>query len=147
MAVRFQGGKAVPKAARKYKLGDQWSPDFDYDGMLLMFRKALAGGMSVADMERLSDSMEDVNHHSDNMQLRAKINEVKAKGGAAPAGKAKGKVPPNELHEWTSLLQRMTTDLGPAFQVAYRHDPQAEKALDMIAKGLSALRQRVIANQ
>jgi hypothetical protein len=62
-----------------------WSDDFDYNGMLMMFRKALAGGMSLPDMELLSRSMEDVNYHADNRKLRAKIDE--AKGGDGKAGK------------------------------------------------------------
>ena len=49
--------------ARKYKLGDSWSKDFDYEGMLKW-------GMSVdwrTDEERLlllHHSLEDVNYHN-----------------------------------------------------------------------------------
>lgn len=80
MALQIKGGKAV--ANRKYKLGDQWSSDFDYDGMLAMLRKALAGQMSIPDMEKLYSSMEDVNYHTENRKLRAKIDEMSGKGSA-----------------------------------------------------------------
>ena len=93
MAVKYAGGKAVPTATRKYRLGDMYSSDFDYDGMLMMSQKALAGGMSVADMERLYDSMEDVNYHTQNRQLKAKIDEMKGgKGNPAALTQAIGKV-------------------------------------------------------
>ena len=51
------------KEAKKYKLGDSWSKDFDYEGMLKW-------GMSVdwrTDEERLlllHHSLEDVNYHN-----------------------------------------------------------------------------------
>lgn len=90
----------APKTpVKKYKLGDMWSTDFDFDGMLVMFRRALAGQMSVPDMEKLSASMEDVNYHTDNRQLRAKIDAMKSGAGAA-GGK------PNEL-----LVQATLTNL------------------------------------
>jgi hypothetical protein len=78
MAVKFQGGKAA--ATRKYKLGDQWSSDFDYVGMLAYFRQAMAGKLSIAQMEQLYSSMEDVNYHTENQKLRAKIEEMKGAG-------------------------------------------------------------------
>ena len=37
----------------------------------------------------------------------------------------------------------MLVDMGPARTMAYELDPKAEKALDMIGKGLAALRQRI----
>ena len=81
MAVQFKGGKAVAK--KKYKLGDRWSSDFDYDGMIAMFRRAMAGQMSLNDMELLSSSMEDVNYHTENRQLKEKMSGVVAKAGGA----------------------------------------------------------------
>jgi len=89
MALKVAGGAG----RKKYKLGDQWSNDFDYDGMLAMFRMALAGQMSVPDMERLSDSMEDVNYHTDNLKLRAVIDGKKVgKDNPAALTQAIGKI-------------------------------------------------------
>lgn len=59
---------------RTYILGDKWSNDFDYDGMLAMVDKALAGGMSREDMERLADSCEDVNYHEECRLVRKKAD-------------------------------------------------------------------------
>ncbi len=47
---------------RKYKLGDRWRNDFDYDGMLKMGLKA---NVSWGDkkLEKLYNSFSDVNYH------------------------------------------------------------------------------------
>ena len=48
---------------RKYKLGDKWSSDFDYEGMLQTGLKAdISWG--YAKLRKLFDSFEDVNYHS-----------------------------------------------------------------------------------
>lgn len=57
---------------KKYKLGDKYSSDFDYDGMLKMYDKAMKGMMSKEDMLKLADSAEDVNYHEECRALRKK---------------------------------------------------------------------------
>ena len=60
-----------------------------------------------------------------------------------PATGAKAKVPPQFVAELQRVYQGMLVDMGPARTMAYELDPKAEKALDMIGKGLAALRQRI----
>ena len=50
--------------ARKYKLGDKWSNDFDYEGMLEIGVKATYPKMSGDKLEKLASSFEDVNYHT-----------------------------------------------------------------------------------
>ena len=47
-----------------YKLGDKWSRDFDYDGML-EFGSKTSVAMGVESLQKLYDSFEDVNYHSE----------------------------------------------------------------------------------
>lgn len=86
MAVKYQGGKAVPAQAHVYKLGDMYRSDFDYDGMLRYFRQAMAGKLSIPQMEMLYRSMEDVNYHTENRKLQAKIDEMRGGAGMPVAG-------------------------------------------------------------
>ena len=53
---------------RKYKLGDMWRDDFDYDGMIEMGLKTNSS-WSISDLQKLYDSMEDVNYHTPNKYL------------------------------------------------------------------------------
>jgi len=63
-------------ATKKYKLGDKWSEDFDYDGMWAMYNNAMAGKLSNRSMLRLADSVEDVNYHEECRALREKAGYV-----------------------------------------------------------------------
>ena len=47
------GGEHLLNEARKYKLGDQWRKDFDYEGMLEMGVKAKYPKMSGDKLEKL----------------------------------------------------------------------------------------------
>ena len=49
-------------ANKRYQLGNKWSVDFDYDGMLL-YAMNITLDTSVNDLEKLLDSFEDVNYH------------------------------------------------------------------------------------
>lgn len=54
--------------SRHYKLGQKWSDDFDYCGMLSAGKKAkLSDGMKK--LNKLFDSFEDVNYHSESKPL------------------------------------------------------------------------------
>ena len=59
-----------------YKLGDGWSKDFDYIGMLEMGAKAKAS-MGEKKLQSLFDSFEDVNYHSEASPLSYAIDELK----------------------------------------------------------------------
>ena len=48
---------------KKYKLGDQWSKDFDYEGMVKMGTKSKVKD-GLKKLEKLFDSFEDVNYHT-----------------------------------------------------------------------------------
>jgi hypothetical protein len=58
------GGEHLLNEARKYKLGDMWSKDFDYEGMLEIGAKAKYPKMSGDKLEKLASSFEDVNYHT-----------------------------------------------------------------------------------
>ena len=58
------GGEHLLNEARKYKLGDMWRKDFDYEGMLEMGAKAQYPKMSGEKLEKLASSFEDVNYHT-----------------------------------------------------------------------------------
>jgi len=59
-----------------YKLGDGWSKEFDYIGMLEMGAKAKAS-MGEKKLQSLFDSFEDVNYHSEASPLSYAIDELK----------------------------------------------------------------------
>ena len=48
---------------KRYKIGDRWSEDFDYDGLLEEARK-ISAKTSLSDAEKIFRSLEDVNYHS-----------------------------------------------------------------------------------
>ena len=49
--------------ARVYKLGDKWSEDFDYDGMI-EYGKTIGINTSEKTIEKYANSLEDVNYHT-----------------------------------------------------------------------------------
>jgi len=59
-----------------YKLGDGWSKEFDYIGMLEMGAKAKAS-MGEKKLQSLFNSFEDVNYHSEASPLSYAIDELK----------------------------------------------------------------------
>ena len=69
---------------KKYQLGDTWSEDFDYDGML---QKGEIAGVHwpIEDLEKLYTSFEDVNYHREAGYLYAAIQELKS-GNKVQAG-------------------------------------------------------------
>ena len=67
----------VNENVKKYRLGDMYSNDFDYVGMLKAGLKATLGS-SVQKLQKLYNSFEDVNYHSENQHLGGIINALKA---------------------------------------------------------------------
>ena len=57
---------------REYKLGDKWSADFDYDGMLETATKINVDS-PISDLKKLSESLTDVNYHTLNKNLTKAI--------------------------------------------------------------------------
>jgi len=59
-----------------YKLGDTWSSDFDYDGML---QKGMEAEVTwpIEDLQELYHSFEDVNYHREAGYLYGAIQEIK----------------------------------------------------------------------
>jgi hypothetical protein len=83
---RYADGGTMAKGGKikKYELGDMYSEDFNYNGMLKMGMNArITWGLEK--LQALSDSFEDVNYHTENIKLREAIdflkkgNELKAK--------------------------------------------------------------------
>ena len=62
-----------------YELGDQWSNDFDYVGMLKVGSQATYE-MGLENLQKLYDSFEDVNYHSENKHLGYAIDEMENPG-------------------------------------------------------------------
>ena len=64
------------KGQKTYELGDAWSEDFDYAGMLKAALKIrLNTPMKV--MQQIYDSFEDVNYHRENRHLHAAMDALK----------------------------------------------------------------------
>ena len=61
---------------KEYQLGDTWSSDFDYDGML---QKGIEADVSwpIEDLRELYHSFEDVNYHREAGYLWGAIQEIK----------------------------------------------------------------------
>ena len=66
----------------RYQLGDTWSPDFDYVGMLKVGTKAqeLYDANGLEALQKLYDSFEDVNYHRENKFLGYAIDEIENPG-------------------------------------------------------------------
>ena len=63
-------------ANKRYQLGDKFSLNFDYDGMLLYATNTTLD-TSVNDLEKLLDSFEDVNYHREAAPLYDLIEHIK----------------------------------------------------------------------
>ena len=63
-------------ANKRYQLGDKFSLNFDYDGMLL-YAMNITLDTSVNDLEKLLDSFEDVNYHREAAPLYDMIEHIK----------------------------------------------------------------------
>jgi len=66
----------------RYELGDMWSNDFDYVGMLKVGTKAqeLYDANGLEALQDLYASFEDVNYHSENKYLGYAIDEIENPG-------------------------------------------------------------------
>jgi hypothetical protein len=74
-----ESGKEIQfmeKGGKVYKLGDKWSDDFDYNGMLRMGLKANSSWSSKK-LQKLFDSFEDVNYHKSSENLWRAIQVLK----------------------------------------------------------------------
>jgi len=61
----------------RYKLGNKWSDNFDYDGMLETGAQ-VTEETPLADLQKLFDSFEDVNYHTESEPLWEAIQGKKA---------------------------------------------------------------------
>ena len=59
----------------EFRAGDKFSPDFDYDGMLMAGLKA-GVDTDLQTLQALSDSFEDVNYHRENSHLQNAIEAL-----------------------------------------------------------------------
>ena len=69
---------------KEYQLGDSWSSDFDYDGML---QKGMEANINwpIEDLKELYHSFEDVNYHREAGYLWGAIAELRS-GNKVQAG-------------------------------------------------------------
>jgi hypothetical protein len=77
------GGKV-----KVYQLGDMWSADFDYNGMLKMGLETNVS-WGAEKLNKLSKSFEDVNYHTENAPLYDAVQKLKAGNKAAAEEKLK----------------------------------------------------------
>ena len=77
----FKSGKLTENEVKTktYELGDMWSNDFDYVGMLKTGAQATYD-MGLENLQKLYDSFEDVNYHSENKFLGYAIDEIENPG-------------------------------------------------------------------
>lgn len=69
--------KAKVEEVKRYQIGDMWSPNFDYKGMLKA-GAALSPDADAKVMQAVSDSFEDVNYHRENSHLQDAIKAKEA---------------------------------------------------------------------
>jgi hypothetical protein len=75
--------KGLTENTKPYELGDMWSNDFDYVGMLKMGAQTtyeLYEANGIEALEDLYSSFEDVNYHSENKFLGYAIDEIENPG-------------------------------------------------------------------
>lgn len=84
-----------------YKLGDKYSRDFDYEGMLNTCLNVKITD-SISKLEKLFNSLEDVNYHTEAKELDLLIKELKDgnKKGAKYYLETFKKVCKDELESW-----------------------------------------------
>ena len=71
--------KSLQEGTKAYELGDTWSNDFDYVGMLKVGSQATYE-MGLENLQKLYNSFEDVNYHSENKFLGFAIEEMENPG-------------------------------------------------------------------
>ena len=71
--------KSLKEGTKAYELGDTWSNDFDYVGMLKVGSQATYE-MGLENLQKLYNSFEDVNYHSENKFLGYAIDEIENPG-------------------------------------------------------------------
>jgi hypothetical protein len=71
--------KSLKEGTKAYELGDTWSNDFDYVGMLKVGSQATYE-MGLENLQKLYNSFEDVNYHSENKFLGFAIEELENPG-------------------------------------------------------------------
>jgi hypothetical protein len=67
------------ETVKKFRVGQMWSEDFDYEGMMKCGLKTKPTD-SLKKLEKLYDSLEDVNYHTCNTSLWDAINILRAGG-------------------------------------------------------------------
>ena len=83
-----------------YKLGSKWSNDFDYEGMFKAGSDVTVD-TPLADLEKLHDSFEDVNYHTESEPL---WNAILAKRNEHPTYLAQS------IEEFSSLCKECLTE-------------------------------------
>ena len=68
--------KSNPLLKEEYKLGDKFSKDFDYDGMVRV-GLSMDENSDIEDLQALYNSFEDVNYHSENQNLGLAIDALR----------------------------------------------------------------------
>jgi hypothetical protein len=62
----------------KFKIGDEWSENFDYDGMLNV-TKLVNNDWEISDLQKLHSSLSDVNFHRLGLILQGYIDGIQSK--------------------------------------------------------------------
>ena len=82
-AIKDLGIVKEGKLTEAYRLGDKWSNDFDYKGMLQIGTKAKVS-MGLDKLQKLYDSFTDVNYHTEAQDLGNAIDWLEDEGPNHP---------------------------------------------------------------
>ena len=74
----IQNSNDIPQQNKTYRIGDKFSRDFDYEGMLKAGTRVRIN-TPIAQLQSLFDSFEDVNYHSEGSHLSSAIDSIKEK--------------------------------------------------------------------
>ena len=120
---------------KKYRIGDKWSEDFDYKGMLTKASKLSIprkgpneGGLKV--LQALYDSFEDVNYHSENQHLGTAIDAYK-NGDNEEGAKHLKMFKSAALETLKGINEGEVTERAPGF----KHDCAAKVVHEKYGKG------------
>ena len=123
------------KLEEKYRIGDKWSENFDYEGMLTKASKLAIprkgpneGGLRV--LQAIYDSFEDVNYHSENQHLGTAIDAYK-NGDNEEGAKHLKQFKSAALETLKGLNEGEVAERAPGF----KHDCAAKVVHEKYGKG------------
>lgn len=141
--------KAEPKKAEKtgykYKLGDMYRSDFDYEGMMEYAKKA-NDKTPLKDLKKLADSMEDVNYHTEAKKIFALIDKKNKASKDEPKKsepkKAESKEPDYDCDKLIAEVKAKREKAKKSAEKSAKK-PEVTKAKERIEKTYEAIETKV----